>query len=148
MDITNKSWTEESINMALRDITQNNMSIRMASVNYVIPKRTLRDKIITLGEELCSQIKVSRKPILCKSIEIDIAEYIIKMENMLMGISIKELRHIAYDIATSNCISTPFSKDQIMAGKDWYGCFKDTPFTKIKNARYHIGLLLSIIYLS
>ena len=40
----------------------------MASVIYVIPRRTLQDTIstnINLGEESCSQMKVGRKPILC-----------------------------------------------------------------------------------
>ena len=64
MDITNKSWNEESMNMALRDIKQNDTSVRMASVIYVIPRTTLRDRIssnITLGEESCMQHESRKK---------------------------------------------------------------------------------------
>jgi len=92
------------------------LSLREASQVYSIPKSTLErhknkkvSKPGSLGRFEC---------VLDQDFEKELVAYCVEMQQRLFGLSLAELRHIAYELAERNKLPHPFSRDKKLAGKD------------------------------
>ena len=73
---------------------------------------------ISPADVVCSS-KIGRKSALPKEIEDELAEYSIIMEERYYGLTRRDVRRMAYQLAVRNGISHPFSEKDEEAGKKW-----------------------------
>ena len=55
--------------------------------------------------------------------EQDLVTYITTMEEMLFGLTVNNIRILAYQMATQNGLSHEFSSDKDKVGRDWLNGF-------------------------
>ena len=120
-------YGEEMLATALEAINQGMPLIR-ASQEMGIPARTLRrhrDQRTTMPGVL----RLGRHtPTLSVALERQIHDHIQYMEKALYGLTPRDVRRLAFDVAEAAGINHPFNKTSKMAGKDWLAGFF---------ARYH-----------
>ena len=51
--------------------------------------------------------------------ENELEQYILRMEEIFFGLSLLDLRRLAYDLAERNAIRHPFNPAKKLAGEDW-----------------------------
>ena len=108
-------------------------SVNSVSKNYNIPCRTLRRHrdgkvlqpgIVNLGRHV---------QVLSRDIELELHDHIQTMERSMYGLTAKDVRHLAYEIAEAYNLKHPFNKLTKLAGKDWLkGFFARFPDLSIR----------------
>ena len=118
---TRGSWTLQSMEMATSAIQQQGMSIRKAAETFGVPKSTLERH---LNKKIaCPGSLGGRQPVLDAVFETQLVEHILQMQKRFFGLSPKELKKLAFDLAEQNKLNHPFSLQLRMAGKDWLRAF-------------------------
>jgi len=107
--------------MAVNAVKNSELSIREASSAYGIPKSTLErhknKKVLTLG---C----LGRfRPVLNAEFEKELVNYCVAMQNRLFGLTICDLRSMAFHLAEKNHLDHEFDSEKQLAGKDWVAGF-------------------------
>ena len=103
---------------------EDGQALKRASIEYGIPAHTLRrhrdKKVLDPGD-----IRLGRhRPALSPIIEKAIHDHIVFMEKRLFGLSTRDVRRLAFDVAQKAGVAHPFNFDKGLAGKDWmYGFF-------------------------
>lgn len=108
-------WSEESLINAIKEV-QNGKSVKSVSKEFNIPRTTLIDRI---KSKQTTKPVLGRKPVFSLEQENQIAEHVVKLANIFYGITITELRRLAYDLAEKNSVKHNFNKVTKMAGMDW-----------------------------
>jgi len=112
--------------LAADSVRNGDLSIREASAVYGVPKSTLeRHK----NKKLLSPGCLGRfRPTLDSQFEAELADYCKEMQNRLFGLTISDLRKMAYELAERNNIEHNFDAERKMAGRDWvHGFFRRHP---------------------
>ena len=65
----------------------------------------------------------SYRPVFNKELEIKLAEYLRRADNLFYGLTRKQLRELAYLFAENNKVQHPFNHQLKMAGKKWFLSF-------------------------
>lgn len=91
---------------------------------FGVPKTTLmRLSKEKYGKpEEASKVKMGRPTVLSTELEDELVKYCLAMEASFFGLTRSDLRRMAFQLAESNNIRHPFSKE-IMAGKKWLTLF-------------------------
>ncbi|KAJ4449784.1 hypothetical protein ANN_01188 [Periplaneta americana] len=84
--------------------------------DYVKKRRDLT------AEELLNR-KIGRKPVLPEVLENELVNYCMSMENNFYGLTVKDLRRMAFQLAIRNSIKHPFSSTNKAAGRKWMRLF-------------------------
>ncbi|XP_067013640.2 uncharacterized protein [Anabrus simplex] len=117
-----KQWDKESMKMAINAVRDKKMGYKRASKAFKIPRATLKDYVKRAGglpiEELVDT-KIGRQPVLPKPLEDELVTYCMEMEKSFYGLSVEDLRRMAFQLAIRNNIRHPFSNDQKTAGRKW-----------------------------
>lgn len=126
-------WDEEDMRRAVKAVLTNKMGFLRASATYDVPKSTLERRVRktrdTVGDDTdsgndCGKKNLGRfKTVFTANQEEELTQYIKSMEVRLFGITGKELRVIAYQLAQRNHIDNPFNEETGMAGEDWLSGF-------------------------
>ena len=112
--------------MAVNAVKNSELSIREASSVYGVPKSTLErhknKKILTPG---C----LGRfRPVLNADFEKELVDYCVAMQNRLFGLTVRDLRSMAFHLAEKNHLDHGFDSEKKLAGKDWVaGFFRRNP---------------------
>ena len=123
------SWSEGSLQNALKEISQGK-SVRKCSLEYGIPRRTLRDR---LGSGNAKKPYSNRNNVFTPEQEQKLADHAISLSKIFYGMTRREFCSLAYEFALRNNIPNKFSKESKMAGKDWYYSFmKRNPRISLK----------------
>jgi len=114
---TRGSWTLENVAAAVAAVTNCEMSLRDASATFGVPKSTLErhknNKVISPGS-------LGRfTPVLDADFEKELVQYCIIMQQRLFGLTLKDLRSLAFDLAEKNSICNDFNATKRLAGRDW-----------------------------
>ena len=112
--------------LAAAAITSGELSIREASAVYGIPKSTLeRHKNKKVQVPGC----LGRfQPTFDVDIEKELVSYCVDMQHRLFGLSLTDLRQLAFKLAERNGLSHKFNEDKQVAGKDWvHGFLRRNP---------------------
>ena len=109
------SYGEENLRKAISEVVNGNMSKAKASKQYHIPLATLVRRCKNpdhtpngLGRYKC---------VFDSEFEHDLCNYIIEMQNRFYGLSLSDLRSIAFQLAERNELPHTFNKSSRMAGK-------------------------------
>lgn len=121
---TQQSWSSTSMEEAIKAVKNGQMGYLKASKTFNVPKATL----IRRCKDKYKRLSVNEKglgrysPVFNKEQEAELVKYILDMEARLFGVTLFELRSLAFQLAERNAISHPFDKNKKLAGEDWaYG---------------------------
>ncbi|GBM18551.1 hypothetical protein AVEN_47943-1 [Araneus ventricosus] len=129
-----QSWSQESMAGAIQESLERNMGYRRASKAYSVPQTTLERKVKEdrqkkLSSEAAAVKMLGRnKTVFSEAQEKEFVQHLIHLEERLFGITLSDLRTLAFELAEKNNIPHVFNTEKRMAGKDWlYGFLKRHP---------------------
>lgn len=116
-----KKWNPEHMKTAVEAVRNGEMGSFKAARIYNVPQTTLERYV---KDEMKSSTdvvntKLGRKQYLPSDLEKDLAEHCILLEERYFGLSQKDLRRLAFQLAEKNGIAHPFSKKSESAGRKW-----------------------------
>jgi hypothetical protein len=115
------SYGPHILQEALDAIKEGKMSKKKASEYYGIPRPTL---IKRLKNPNHSPHNLGRfKPVFDNAFESELVMHCVEMQQRFYGLTLNDLKSLAFQLADKNGIQHPFSKVNKMAGKDWMRSF-------------------------
>lgn len=120
-----KQWSSENMKRAIVAVRSKEMGLLRASKIYEVPKSTLKDKVNS-GEADINKlisVKLGRKPILGGDIESALVKYCLEMECRFYGLTAKDIKRMAFQLAERNNLYHPFKKTDESAGWKWLRSF-------------------------
>ncbi|XP_029659180.1 uncharacterized protein LOC115233092 [Formica exsecta] len=129
-----QSWSEESMAAAIKDVMEGKMGYKKAAVIHKVPQSTLEDKIKKAKKE--------------EAQEEDLVKYILFLKEGLYGLTLTDVRKLAFQVAEKNNIPHTFNREKERAGKDWLYSFlsrhkelsfknpEKTSFTRMKDCNH------------
>lgn len=115
---TKATWNPDTLLHAVQMVRSGAMTTRAASIQFGVPRGTLRDRIrknLTTSE----RPHLGRKYALGKGFERELRDFVLELQRNSFSIDTVTLRKLAFDIAEKNGIKHPFSAKAKRAGKDW-----------------------------
>lgn len=114
-------WSENDLWLAVAAYKNGDYGLNESSRVYGVPKATIKryadntdpDNIKTLG----------RPAIFCNDMERILSEHILHLEECFFGLTIREVRKLAFDVAEKYDLPHNFNRDTKMAGKKWFYAF-------------------------
>ena len=122
-----QDWTEENMQRAIQLWNSGKYGYRQAAARCNVSWSTLCDRI----KKKNTIITGSRKGfvggfhrIFTDEQEEQLCAYILRMEEVLLGLTLDDVRHVAYQSAVRNDIPHDFNADSQKAGEDWLQGFR------------------------
>jgi DDE superfamily endonuclease len=116
-----QAWTQTQLSSALMELKNKTLPFNECSRKYKIPPATLNRHFYKKNEpENVGRRKMGHPNIFTTEIEKELVGRILYLEKYLRGLTIKEIRHLAYETAEKNKIPNNFNAKLKMAGKGWY----------------------------
>lgn len=114
-------WDIKKMELAVKEVLSGQVSCKRASQTYDLPRSTLQRKVEEYKKNQTFEMKGlgSFKPIFTRAQEEELALYIKDMESRLFGLSPKDVRKLAYQLAEKNRVPHTFDPQTRMAGEDW-----------------------------
>ena len=112
------SWTSESVNKASQDVKSGKLSLRQAATAYEIPLTTLHRHFngnVKKAPGVIGRFQLT----FSDGFELELKEHLLNMSGRFYGLSAKDVRRLAFDLAEQLGLQHPFNKDSKMAGEDW-----------------------------
>ncbi|XP_046388449.1 uncharacterized protein LOC124157622 [Ischnura elegans] len=138
-----QSWSHEGMGEAVNAVLEGRMGYTAASKSFAVPRSTLIDRVKKarknqLTPALASEKRLGRyDTVFTEAQEKEIVEYVLFMEARLFGLTITDLRRLAFDLAERNSINHTFNMVEKMAGKDWfYNFVKRHPKITLRSPEY------------
>lgn len=123
-------WSVQDMKNALNEYRKGNIGFNECCRKYEIPKPTFRRHVlgqVKRGEkdERQSKRRVNgREQAIPEEVEQELVLHILRFEELLFGLTIIDVRKLAYDIVAANPhLPNPFNKEKKLAGKKWYYSF-------------------------
>nr|CAI5822981.1 unnamed protein product [Callosobruchus analis] len=117
-------WSQQDMEQALKAYREKLMGFNECCRTYTIPKPTFRRHLLSLNKNANeSIIQKGRMTIFNKKVEHQLEQHILNLEAQLFGVTITDVRRLAFQIAEQNNIRHNFNKETGMAGKAWYYAF-------------------------
>lgn len=107
--------TEEKLQKAI-ELVEKGRSVKSVANELMIPRSTLRDR---LKNKSAKPSSLGRNPIFNAAQEEELANHVKELAKMFFGMSMGDLRRLAYSLAEENNIPHNFNKEKRMAGEDW-----------------------------
>lgn len=111
-------WSENALQQAVNSV-RNGMSVLRASQDYNIPRRTLRNHLLS-GSTVK---KLGRGSLLRKEQEEELCSRIFRLAEVGMPVTSRVLRRSVYTFVEENNIKHTFNKITRMAGRKWMHLF-------------------------
>lgn len=147
--IDRQSWSADSMKEAIEEVLAGRMGYLRASKLFNVPQTTLENRVKKAkgglsAEEaskkgilsfiglafvyfiqilLCTDVLGSYKPVFTEEQENELVEHILQMEGRLFGLTLTDLRTLAFELAERNNIKHNFNSEKRMAGKCWLYSF-------------------------
>ena len=111
------SYSEDTLKTVIEKVKSGVLSKRQAFLQYGIPRSTLAKRMKNIEHTPTSLGRFKR--VFDPTQEDEICHHAIEMQRRFYGLSLHDLRSLAYQLAERNGIDHPFSKEHKLAGKDW-----------------------------
>lgn len=123
---TQQSWEAEAMQHAIEAVRRDKMPFATAAKQFNVPRNTLKRRVLEKNRDAIEDKKILGKyrKVFTELQEMELCEHIFDMEQRFYGITLNDLRYLAYSLAEKNNIPHPFNKEKEMAGKDWVACFR------------------------
>ena len=113
-------WSEQDLKGALQHVSEGK-SVKSVALHFNIPRSTLRDRI---KNNKTSTPTMGRNPVFNREQEEILKDRVFTMANLFYGITITELRRMAFEVAEDLNIKHNFNRTTRMAGEDWVNGFR------------------------
>lgn len=113
---TRQQWSEEELALAVSAVTQGD-AVNEASVKYGIPRTTLRRNLT--AKEPVKQKLGPKPPVFTAEQEAELVNHLLDLESRFYGLTPKDVRVLAFELAERNNLKHPFSQAKRAAGRDW-----------------------------
>jgi DDE superfamily endonuclease/Tc5 transposase DNA-binding domain len=101
--------------------------------NITFPNQHLTDTFLKNKKGNGNIVARGRLTVFTAALEKELADHIITLDNHLFGLSINDIRRLAYQIAVKNHLKNNFNEENEMAGKAWYYAFmKRNPMLSLR----------------
>lgn len=117
-----QSWSSQNMERAVEAVIKREMGYKKASTIFCVPSSTLERYVKKKREKENSVIDKTVgkfQPVFTAEQESEIVSQLIEMQRRLFGVTMKELRQFAFQLAEKNKLNHNFNKDSQMAGEDW-----------------------------
>ncbi|KAK2189837.1 hypothetical protein NP493_96g13046 [Ridgeia piscesae] len=126
---TNKqSWTDENMRLAIEEWEKGSAGYRQIGEQFNVPWSTLRDRLKNNNKIITGAKKGFAgggfRKVFTDEQEQELCTYILRMEEVLLGLSRGDVRHVAYQMAVRNILLHNFNNNTEMAGDDWLMSFR------------------------
>lgn len=118
------SYGQERLNEALDAIKSGTLSIRQASGDFSIPRKTLQRHL--KGCVLKPGYLGRFRTVFDDKFQDELVSHILQMQQMFYGLTSKDVCKLAFDLAEKEGLDHPFNKEKGLAGRDWLGKFMKT----------------------
>ncbi|KAL1446005.1 hypothetical protein WDU94_012268 [Cyamophila willieti] len=119
---------------AIEEVVSGTMGYLKASQVYNVPHSTLQDRVRKAKCQNLTAVEAAQKSlgrfknVFSEEQESEIVEHVLTMEQRLFGLTLSDLRRLAFQLAVSNNIPHRFNVEKEKAGKGWlYGFLKRHP---------------------
>lgn len=120
------AWSEEDMERAISAYRNGEMGFNNCCRQYGIPKPTLKRHLDGKNVKANYGIKaMGCHTALPPDVELQLVDHIKKLEASLFGLTITDVRRLAFQIAERNEIPHSFNVEKQIAGKKWYYGFMD-----------------------
>ncbi|KAJ4436446.1 hypothetical protein ANN_19079 [Periplaneta americana] len=112
-----RSYTSETIKEALRRVKEDGWTIYKDSKQYGIPWSTLKDYVNKFLDNPCSASvsKIEKSFVMPAELEIKIVKYVTTMQDMGFGLTVNQVRMVAFKVVEAAGIKHPFNRESKMA---------------------------------
>ncbi|CAH1985411.1 unnamed protein product [Acanthoscelides obtectus] len=116
-------WTSEDMDHAIKHTNKTSVVLKGSAD---IPKPTFRRHLRSLNKKANEDVQsLGRHTTFSPYIEMELAKHIVKLEKRFFGVTIRDVRRLAFQIAVRNDIPHHFNINKEMAGKGGYYSFMD-----------------------
>ena len=113
-----QQWSIETMSEAMKLVKLNEKSLRQAAREYDVPLTTLKRRV---DGEVSLNAKPGPPTVLTREEEKKLCEYYLTMCDMGYGLTVEDIRRVAYVIASNSGRPHPFKNGK--ASLDWYEGF-------------------------
>lgn len=110
------TWSKENLEEAIQKYNNGALKYNEACSLYNIPKPTFRRHLKGLN----THQRLGRPNDLTDEMESELVKHVLLMESRFFGLSITDLRHLAYQLAEKHGLTHRFNKETQLAGWKWY----------------------------
>lgn len=117
-----QKWDVNSMQMAVEAVIRTEIGFLKASRQFNVPKSTLERYVNKTKNNPNYKIDRSEgkfKNVFTAEQEIELVAYLKSMESRLFGLTMKDLRSLAYELAERNGLPHRFDRETCLAGQDW-----------------------------
>lgn len=117
-----QSWSTDAMNQAIDAVVRGEMGYVVASNRFDAPSSTLEryvQKRRKNPEAVVDKTSGKYHTVFTAEQEMELVTYLKDMQKQLFGMTMKEFRRLAYQLAEKNNCSHNFNKTSEMAGEDW-----------------------------
>jgi hypothetical protein len=115
------TWEEEMIERALAAYRNGDMGLNCAARTYSVSKETLKRRIDGTNVNTVRHKQLfGRSAHLPEEVETDLVNHVLQLEEIYFGLTRKDLRRLAYEMAEINNLPHRFSHEKKIAGDKWY----------------------------
>jgi len=100
------------------------MPLKTCAAQFNVPRNTLRRHWLKKLKKHPGCTHLGRQSILGPSVEKDLVDYIMNLEDKGFGLTPTDVRELAFDYAERNNIPHTFDKERKAAGLDWWSGFR------------------------
>lgn len=124
-----QSWSVEDMSRAIQDVLSGTMGYLKAANMYSVPHSTLQDRVKKARTQNLDSVQASTKSlgrfknVFSADQESEIVEHVLTMEQRLFGLTLNDLRSLAFKLAVTNNIPHRFNIEKEKAGKGWLYAF-------------------------
>lgn len=121
-----QSWDPVAMQRAIDAVKKDGMPFQTAAKNFNVPRNTLKRRILNKNKEAVNTTKAlgHYRPVFSNDQEKELINHILDLEVRFFGITMTDLRSLAYQLADKNNIPHNFNKESMLAGKDWVRGFR------------------------
>lgn len=117
-------WSETDMHLAISAFKNGDMGLNQCAKIYGVPKATLKRHLDGKNTYANEEHKFFGKgTTFSPEMETELASHILKFEECMFGLTIKDVRELAFEFADKNDIAHSFDKEKRMAGKKWFYSF-------------------------
>ena len=117
---------------AVKEVQENKIGMRTAARMWSVPKSSLQRR---LKGKVAMPKRLGRHEVLGHKAEKELVYHLLKLESRGFGLTVDDVRHLAYQFAELNGIEHSFNSASQKAGYDWwYGFKKRHPTLAVRKA--------------
>ncbi|KAB0801682.1 hypothetical protein PPYR_03868 [Photinus pyralis] len=114
-------WTEADMEHALKAYRENKIGLNECCRQFNIPKPTFKRHLNSKNRKANEHIQhIGRLTVFTSEIEEELTQYLLKLENLMFGVTIHDVRRLAFELAEKKGVAHNFNKEKGLAGKAWY----------------------------